>query len=443
MGLDLTKIMELWALCDKTDGGSRPAVSDGTAVDFVTGETIPADTPVTEYYDADGNVYATCIKPVTDTIKTAGEEIPAGTIITDPPADFDQSLLDTNGALIAAYTATSTWIFDGDEACPKSGPDCCKNPQVEIAPAIDPTDEAAVLAWVVANDYDANADQVFYYIGDGTVQTPDYVWIGEGDGTIVQTECPLPKEMCTGGPLKDKEIATLEVLTTAGFALQRHTFGPSADDPCVPVDPPCPTIPQYVRNNSDQQYYWPPGGPWEPVPEEPRSFVVNNIQNGPALDDAAIAAIAATGAPQVIFEYRVPVTNPSPCREAAVKAVIRQGNISMNAAIAANGEGNNWNMAVANVGSGFLTPVVGIDTSGMLPDLDDGQSDGDDSIFGIRFPPGVGLHADKLDPLETKVYGVDVRFNVQNEAGAPRYHSNSLNLAQIGGIDLCALGALC
>jgi len=119
MGLDLTKIMELWALCDKTDGGSRPAVSDGAAVDFVTGETIPTDAPVTEYYDADGNVYATCIKPVTDAIKTAGEEIPAGTIITDPPADFDQSLLDTNGALIAPYIATSTWIFDGDEACSK------------------------------------------------------------------------------------------------------------------------------------------------------------------------------------------------------------------------------------------------------------------------------------------------------------------------------------
>jgi len=109
MGLDLTKMMELWALCDKTDGGARPAVSDGSAVDFVTGETIPADTPVTEYYNAAGDVYATCAKPVADMIKTEGEIIPAGTIVNGTTLGDDY-----------AVGEGEEWLYDGDEACEKN-----------------------------------------------------------------------------------------------------------------------------------------------------------------------------------------------------------------------------------------------------------------------------------------------------------------------------------
>ena len=67
----------------------------------------------------------------TDLIKTEGEVIAAGTVITDD--SVDPALLDENGALLADYTvqAGESFIFDGDEACAKSAaapdlPDSCK-----------------------------------------------------------------------------------------------------------------------------------------------------------------------------------------------------------------------------------------------------------------------------------------------------------------------------
>ena len=68
-------------------------------------------------------------------------------------------------------------------------PSCCPEAPIEIPATVDPTDEAAVNAWIAANG-NGVIGQLYYFVGDGTANDPDYAWEDNGDGTGTNLESP-------------------------------------------------------------------------------------------------------------------------------------------------------------------------------------------------------------------------------------------------------------
>ncbi len=110
------------------EGAPDIELPDGTTIG--AGDPVPDTVDYITYYADSGEIY--CNAKPEDIIKTEGEVIPAGTIITDD--SVDAALLDASGALIADYTvqAGESFIFDGDEACGKApGPMLCSGEPIE------------------------------------------------------------------------------------------------------------------------------------------------------------------------------------------------------------------------------------------------------------------------------------------------------------------------
>lgn len=396
----LLTLIEACAAAADTYATTEIATSAGTLPD---GTEYSIDDKIVTFADGTQCVWPSETES-SDTHFVGGETLPENAqdiVIDDVTYGAGDTLPDDVMVIVDPNSGETFCIADKD--------DMCAEPQVAIPGNVDPTDEAAVAQWIEDNGYAENADQVFYFVGEGTDQKPDYVWINNGDGKITETQCPAAKGMCDSGSIKDQQVATLKALTDAGFALQRHTFEPSADDECVPVDPPCPEVPQFITTPDGVGYYWPPGGPWEPKDKNDQIASFRDSVVPATMVDADIAVLPV-GSFVSVGTISHEVCNPSKCKSAIAFTVFRQGNIAFEMGYDEGGGGNEYKVKHNGPG-GLLTPEIKYSTQGNT-----GNATG--AIAEVQFPPGVGVNTRTLAPGDCYTYEIDI------EVKADAYESN-------------------